>query len=476
MITAATPTLPSSGTPTIWGLDPTQLHDRFWAARGVQVVRQGEPSQIVRHAELFLLTDPQSLVIFKLASMIEQLSWLKPQVVCIRLHDARDHGYREMVVTGREGDFVRFKRIYGSGESRMARVGLTSDRRVAEAWQSGPSGHSGWKQLRRRTPPARRMATSLEGNVYDRQNPHELMQFLRDLMQVWKAPDMTIPRARRLSSGVWADTDARLDPALQFIGPAWVGAGRREVSHRSVVGPAVLWDEPMHRPRVEDLQWQEIEPRPVFERPVRVQPPSSFYRLSKRAFDIVFSLLVMLVTLPLYPLIILAILIEDGGPFFYRHRRETLGREEFGCIKFRSMRKDSDQIKQTLLAQNKADGPQFFLDADNDPRLTRVGWLLRKTNIDELPQFINVLLGQMSVVGPRPSPRAENQCCPPWREARLSVRPGITGLWQVMRTRQIGQDFQEWIRYDIEYVENAGWRLDLWIIYRTCLVLAKLTD
>jgi lipopolysaccharide/colanic/teichoic acid biosynthesis glycosyltransferase len=77
----------------------------------------------------------------------------------------------------------------------------------------------------------------------------------------------------------------------------------------------------------------------------------------------------------------------------------------------------------------------------------------------------------MSVVGPRPSPYKENQYCPPWREARLSVRPGITGLWQVMRTRQQGQDFQDWIRFELEYVRRAGWLLDLWIIWKTITML-----
>jgi len=100
------------------------------------------------------------------------------------------------------------------------------------------------------------------------------------------------------------------------------------------------------------------------------------------------------------------------------------------------MRKDAEELKAKLKAQNQADGPQFFID--NDPRLTSVGKVLRKYNLDELPQFINVLRGHMSVVGPRPSPRHENQYCPPWREARLSVRPGITGLWQIHRTRVRG--------------------------------------
>src|SRR5215467_4645058 len=123
------------------------------------------------------------------------------------------------------------------------------------------------------------------------------------------------------------------------------------------------------------------------------------------------------------------------------------------------------------MKQNQADGPQFFME--NDPRLTRVGRFIRLTNLDELPQFWNVLMGDMGVVGPRPSPRKENQYCPPWREARLSVRPGITGLWQVKRTRLPGLDFQEWIKFDIQYVERLSWKLDLWIIFQTFLVLIR---
>ena len=96
------------------------------------------------------------------------------------------------------------------------------------------------------------------------------------------------------------------------------------------------------------------------------------------------------------------------------------------------MRKDAEKIKQRLVEENGIDGPQFFMQ--QDPRLTRIGAVLRKRQLDELPQFVNVLLGHMSIVGPRPSPYAENQFCPPWREARLSVRPGITGLWQIKRS------------------------------------------
>ena len=460
--------------PTLWGLDPVQLHDRFWASRGVQVVRQGEPSAIVKDAELFLLTARRSLVLFKLSRLVDQLSWLKPVLFSVRLHELRDHGYRETVETDDDGVFVRFNRIYGGSDSRLARVALTPDRRVAEIWQSAESAREGWRLLRRRTPRSRRCAVSVEGNVYDRSLGRELMQCVRDLIQVWKSPDATIDRARHAGQGVWSDREAAF-PADRCIGSVWIGSGRKPNGDDRVIGPAALWDDPDHVPDVSDLEWQEIEPSPGFDRPVYVRDASA-YRVSKRIFDIVFALGVLLFTLPFYPLVMLAIWIEDGRPFFFAHKRETIGGKEFGCIKFRSMRNDSDAIKTKLMGENRADGPQFFIDPEDDPRLTKIGWLLRKLNLDELPQFINVLKGDMSVVGPRPSPRAENQCCPPWREARLSVRPGITGLWQVMRTREEGLDFQEWIRFDIEYVERAGWSLDIVIIFKTVLILLKLND
>jgi lipopolysaccharide/colanic/teichoic acid biosynthesis glycosyltransferase len=115
------------------------------------------------------------------------------------------------------------------------------------------------------------------------------------------------------------------------------------------------------------------------------------------------------------------------------------------------------------------DGPHFKVD--RDPRVTRVGQVLRALNLDEVPQAWNVLLGEMSLVGPRPSPFRENQVCVPWRSARLSVRPGITGFWQVCRHNRSAGDFHQWIEYDLLYVQHISLWLDLKILASTLLTL-----
>ena len=171
-----------------------------------------------------------------------------------------------------------------------------------------------------------------------------------------------------------------------------------------------------------------------------------------------------------FPLVAAAIKLTSRGPVFYGHKRQGLRGKTFRCLKFRTMIVDAESVKQDLMAINEVDGPQFKIE--DDPRVTIVGAFLRATNLDEIPQFINVLKGDMSIVGPRPSPDEENQMCPAWREARLSVRPGITGLWQVMRSAERTNDFHEWIHYDVQYVRRLSPLLDLKITAKTVLVLA----
>jgi lipopolysaccharide/colanic/teichoic acid biosynthesis glycosyltransferase len=451
--------------PTIFGLNPTQLHDRYWACRGVQVVRQGERSEIVAGADLFLLTDPRLLALFSVSRLVQSLWWERAELMCVRLHDGRDLGYRERIIAGEDGQLIGFHRQYRDSDPRLARVVLTSSRDLAWKWQQSTSPRQAWLDVVAATPRQDRAVDSATARVFDRHEDDEVMGFVLRLVEEWKQPDATIQRPMRNQAAVWADRDSMQDDSVRFIGPVWVGAGRRLTGPCTVVGPAVLWDDPASRPAIEKLRWDEIQPAGQISRPIRPRRRSSFSMAAKRVFDVIMSLIGLAITLPFYPLIALAILIEDGWPILFVHSRETCGGREFPCIKFRSMRKDAEKVKKQLKSTNLSDGPHFFMH--RDPRLTRVGWLLRATNIDELPQLMNVLMGHMSLVGPRPSPYSENQCCPAWREARLSMRPGITGLWQVKRTRQRGLDFQEWIKYDIEYVENAGWRMDLSILWQT---------
>lgn len=451
--------------PTVWGLDAVQLHDRFWAARGVQVVRLGEPADLAEDAELFLLTDPHSLSIFRMGQLVDTLSWLKPKVLFVRLHNTQEQGYSERVITDENDRFMRFERMYSSPDWRLGRVALTPSLELAQLWQNAGSARAAWRQLRRSIPPNQRTTLSVGGCVYDRSETTQVTEFIRELVSVWKRPDATIQRASRLESQVWGDVGGDRGATTRFVGPVWVGAGRDLDHANSVVGPAVLWDVPEQRPAVEKLQWKQIEITDVLSGPIEVRNISSVQRGLKRAFDFVFAILALCLTLPVYPFVMLAIYLEDGRPFFFAHARESRGGVNFPCLKFRTMRKDAEAIKQKLMEKNQADGPQFFID--NDPRISKVGKFLRKTNLDELPQFLNVIKGSMSIVGPRPSPYKENQYCPAWREARLSVRPGVTGLWQVKRSRDAGRDFQEWIRYDIDYVENWSWKLDLYIIAKT---------
>ncbi len=196
----------------------------------------------------------------------------------------------------------------------------------------------------------------------------------------------------------------------------------------------------------------------------------TLFRVAKRAVDLVGAFAFLCVTLWAFPVIALAIKLSSPGPVFYGHTRQGRFGKNFRCWKFRTMVPNADEIKRRLMEKNEVDGPQFKIK--HDPRIFAVGRMLRRFNMDEWPQFFNVLLGQMSLVGPRPSPDKENQMCPAWREARLSVRPGITGLWQVMRRRDRGEtDFQEWIYYDVQYVKKQSIWLDIKILVQTVKTL-----
>lgn len=460
---------PSHNAGYLWGLDLHELHDRFWASRGVQIVRPNRASQVADVAELYLLLDPSVFLIARLAPILDDFAWLDPDLAQIRIRDQVRASYTEHALADSEGRFVRYVRRYAEADPRRGRIGLTRDAELARLWQAAPNAREGWRALRRVVRPTMRWSAALRGRLYQAADPIDRADFLEDLTKGWSRPDTTIVGLVQHSPGVWSHPSAKVDAGARVVGPLWIGADRTVARNECVIGPGAVLDAAPPKAPPPDVRWQEIEP--VGALALRASARRHGRRPVKRTFDILFSLVVLLVTLPLYPIIALLIMLEDGRPVFFSHERETLGGRRFGCIKFRSMRRDAEKIKQQLQSLNKADGPQFFIP--NDPRLTRIGRVLRDLQLDELPQFLNVLAGDMSVVGPRPSPHKENQYSPGWREARLSVRPGVTGLWQIMRTRSDGADFQEWIKYDLEYVENQSFRLDLWIIWQTVSMLLR---
>jgi exopolysaccharide biosynthesis polyprenyl glycosylphosphotransferase len=190
---------------------------------------------------------------------------------------------------------------------------------------------------------------------------------------------------------------------------------------------------------------------------------SSGARIFKRTMDVVVSLAGLVLLFPLFLLIGLLIRIDSPGSVLFRQIRVGKDEQLFAFYKFRSMRKGAEQEKGELLDQNEADGPIFKIR--NDPRITAVGRFLRRTSLDELPQLLNVLMGHMSLVGPRPAPPAEVQRYQPWHKRRLEVAPGMTGMWQVSGRSEL--TFDEMVLLDLYYIENWSPVLDLQILLRT---------
>ncbi len=183
----------------------------------------------------------------------------------------------------------------------------------------------------------------------------------------------------------------------------------------------------------------------------------------KRALDIVGALFAIALTLPFWIAAALAIRFDSPGPVFFVQQRAGRNNRPFPCVKFRTMVVDAEARLEELRRRNEISGPVFKVR--NDPRLTRVGRVLRKYSIDELPQFLNVLAGQMSLVGPRPPIPQEVKSYEPDQVRRLSVRPGITGLWQVSGRNRIA--FEDWVRLDLQYIDEWSLWLDLQILVAT---------
>jgi lipopolysaccharide/colanic/teichoic acid biosynthesis glycosyltransferase len=192
--------------------------------------------------------------------------------------------------------------------------------------------------------------------------------------------------------------------------------------------------------------------------------------IAKRLFDITFSLLVLILCAPIYLLLAIAIAASSSGSIFYIQERVGKNYRHFGCIKFRTMIPDADRVLHEMMAQS-ADLRQEFSEnfkLKEDPRITKIGKFLRTTNLDEFPQFINVLKGEMSIVGPRPLVPEEIERYGTQIDRILTIRPGITGLWQVSGRNDI--PYAQRIRIDVNYVKHRNFWLDLRIVLKTVLM------
>jgi Undecaprenyl-phosphate galactose phosphotransferase WbaP len=190
-------------------------------------------------------------------------------------------------------------------------------------------------------------------------------------------------------------------------------------------------------------------------------------RLMKRFFDIIFSFLALVLLSPVYVLLALLIKLDSSGPVFYTQRRLGQHKKHFGCLKFRTMAEDAEERLQAVLDADPEAKAQFERDfkLKKDPRITRVGNFLRQTSLDELPQFLNVLQGTMSVVGPRPIVDGEVEKYDRWGSILFRVKPGVTGLWQVSGRNDV--TYHERIMFDRFYVKNWSFRMDFTIIIKT---------
>lgn len=192
-----------------------------------------------------------------------------------------------------------------------------------------------------------------------------------------------------------------------------------------------------------------------------------FYEICKRGIDIIGAGSGLILLSPVIAIVACAVKFTSKGPIFFSQKRVGKNGQLFDMYKFRSMVVNAEELKEKLANQNEMSGPMFKMK--DDPRVTKVGKFIRKTSLDELPQLWNVLKGDMSLVGPRPSLPKEVKQFEKWMYKRLTVKPGLTCYWQVSGRNNI--DFEDWMKLDISYVEDRNFWIDIKLIFKTVFVL-----
>ena len=324
-----------------------------------------------------------------------------------------------------------------------------------------------------------------------------------------------------IASGVWAGSNVKVAPGVYFFGPVYIGDNCVVEKGAKLIGPSVigddcvigenavlsecvLWDgckvgsgsklsysigcEDMKVPAdrsymnkilVDELSRSErniLPDKSGFFNDVAQTGQLRFTAIkcltcdaAKRLMDIVLASLGLLAALPLMLVVSVLIKRDSSGPILFKQKRCGKGGKEFSILKFRTMICEAEEMQDELMEQNNNDGPMFKLSGD--PRITNIGGVLRRTCIDELPQLLNVLKGDMSLVGPRPLAISELKFNASWRDMRLKIKPGVTGLWQVYG--KSNTYFHDWIWYDLHYVKNQSIWMDVKILFSTVRVVCK---
>ncbi|AGX43829.1 sugar transferase [Clostridium saccharobutylicum] len=212
------------------------------------------------------------------------------------------------------------------------------------------------------------------------------------------------------------------------------------------------------------MRWRPNVQNSILKEQVKEKP---IYEIAKRFIDIICSLIALIVLMPILIIVAILIKIESSGPIIFCQNRVGKGGAIFKIYKFRSMVTNAEALKEHLAHENERSGPMFKIK--NDPRVTKVGRIIRRTSIDELPQLLNILKGDMSIVGPRPSLPKEVEQFEEWMLKRLTVKPGLTCYWQVSGRNDI--EFNEWMELDIKYVNERNVGIDILLILKTFSVL-----
>jgi len=217
----------------------------------------------------------------------------------------------------------------------------------------------------------------------------------------------------------------------------------------------------MYRPETAKIYFEQLVGMPTIA--LSTVPEVEGALLVKSFMDYLGAIIGLCILSPVFITVAVLIKLTSRGPIFFCQERVGLNGRKFNLIKFRTMVDNAEELKSLLSEQNEMDGPVFKIK--DDPRITSIGKFLRKTSLDELPQLINVVRGDMSMVGPRPPLRSEVEKYEPWQRRRLSMKPGITCIWQVRGRNEI--DFEEWMKLDLEYIDNWSLSLDLRILFLT---------